>query len=259
MKFRESDRQKKAEKEIRKHINLFRKSCQAIDAEAFLNQNPSYINTALNSKDAFYILNIATMQYIFLNDKFSFITGYSNDELINDGWIYPEKLVLEEDRLAVCVILKEFYRQVKEMNPAERKAAIGEISYRMENKNGEQLKLLQQFQIIAFDSNGASVLEMGIVKVITHHKKDNAVTGTIDSENKITPIEPIKLLKKLKPYTSNQSPVAAYVEEGLKNAEIEDKTGIKEEDIETIRKAIIKKEDAKNMIHAIYKKNKRGA
>lgn len=259
MNFRQNTKQIKADAVIRKYMNLLRKSCKQIDIDAFLESNPSVLNQILNSKDAHYLLDISTMSYVFLNDKFAFITGYDNAILIKDKWRYPEKLVLEEDKLAVCVVLKEYYSQLKSLKPGKRKTIIGEISYRLENKNGEIHKILQEFVTIALDREGLPSLEMGTLKVITHHKKDNAVTGTINDGGSVKPIEPIKLLPALKPYTVNQATVAALVQEGMENTDIEQKTGFKVSDIETIRKGIIQKEGANNMINAIFKKNNRGA
>ena len=255
---KENQKEKRAKTELSKYINFIKRLCSPIYTDFFINKNDVLINTILNSRDAGYILNINTMQYVLLNDKFSFISGYKNDEIINGNWIYPIDLAFNEDRLALCVVLKEQYRLLNELNIEDRMKARTEITYRMENRNKEIVTLMQESEIIALDSNSAPVLEMGKIKVIGWMKKDTKVSGIIELNNTTTIIDPTKLLKKLKPYSDHQFKVIHYAAEGNTSEETAGKIGKKKHQVITTRKSIMKKDKAKNVTEVVAKAIKKG-
>ncbi len=222
----------KEDKEITKFINQLKKITVGIETINFAKEFASLITTLKKSEEAYYILDIHNMCYIFLNDSFSFITGYDNELLIKDKWIYPKELVLQEDKLRLCVTLKQGYKLINELPREERTQAWITTTYRMECGNKQIIKVLQKARIIAVDSNGAPALELGRITDLTDFKQDNKVSGRFEINNTKQLIKPSELLPKLNKYTAKQLEHAQYVAEGKSTYEITQLTGKSENNVE---------------------------
>ena len=165
---------------------------------------------------------------------------------------------MQEDRLGLCVALKQSYKLISELPLDERKKAIVNISYRMQHSNKEIIKVLQKTKIISLDRNGAPALELGRITNITDFKHDNKVSGTFEINNTKIVINPSELLPQLKNYTALQLKHAQYVAEGKSVYEIMALTGKSESNVEHHLKRFRENANARTLEEAISKGKDQG-
>jgi hypothetical protein len=150
---------------LEKHINqLYNHSkLQEDELAQFLEEYKALGNRGINANSMFYILNLNSMKYEYINNSCISFTGYTPDEFLGLGMKILPKIVMKQDfQLLTNDLFPKMNALTEKLTVEEKGRIIFEIYYKVKNKKTNQVNQLVEFSSYTkFDEQGAPLLSTG--------------------------------------------------------------------------------------------------
>jgi DNA-binding CsgD family transcriptional regulator len=218
------------------------------------------ISTVGNSSIS--VFDLAAKEHIFHSSNFLAFLGYHIAEFHNnpqgflDGKIHPDDL--DALMLNGISLLKLFY----EFSPDEKYNYKLLNEFRVKNKHGDFIKVIEQHQTLELDESGNLWLALSIIDISPSQDQEGIKSSLINIRTGkiITFIDkdhskrsaPTPLLSK------REGQILKMVKEGFLSKEISDKLGISLHTVNTHRQRVLEKLQANNSMEAIVFASKLG-
>lgn len=148
------------------HLNELHNSNGLADEDLnnFLEKFKILGSTGINANSIFYILNLHTMKYEFVNDACTVFTGLQPNEFINEGMAILPKIMVDKDfNLLSELIFPKMNDFAKALNSEEKGKVVFELYYKLKNKiTGETTQMVEFSSYSKFDEEGSPLLSTGI-------------------------------------------------------------------------------------------------
>ena len=234
-----------AKNSLRKHIdeihnpnNLSKK-----ELDSFIEKFKILGSTGINSNSIFYILNLNTMQYEYINDACTSFTGVNSKEFYNEGINILPNIIIEKDfKLLSESLFPAMNNFTKKLSSEEKSKVVFELYYKMNNvATGEERQIVEFSSYSKFDNQGNPVISTGIcyesiqqmsgVKGIVRINEATTQKVLFDESFSIESSELTKTEKK----------IAKFLTEGLSRKEIASQNNISLHTVNTHVKNIYSK------------------
>lgn len=202
----------------------------------------------------YFILNVRDGELDLISDEVTSVLGYEKslctaNFLLNN--IHPED---QPYFLNYEVKVGEFFAKLKYEQIPNYKIS---YDYRMRKKDGEYIRILQQVIVINFDEEGRLLRSFGIHTDISHIKAQGKPSLSfigLNGEPSFYNIE-VKPVYKLHPFhlTNREQQVLCLIVNGEKSEQIAKALHISKQTVDSHRKNILEKTEAKNTADLISK------
>lgn len=230
---------------LNKHIQELHNdtSIKTDELQSFLEQFKVLGNIGINANSIFYVLNLNTMKYEYVNDACFSFTGYTSAEFYEKGMhILPLIMVDEDFKLLTTTLFPKMNDFSKHLSFKERSKIVFEIYYKMKHKSsGKTIQMVEFSSYTKFDDNEQPILSTGLCYETSQDV--NGVKGVVrlnEGEKQITLFEE-KITYKKEKLTKTESTIVDLLIEGLSRKEIANQLSISLHTVHTHVKNIYKK------------------
>ncbi|WP_416443447.1 LuxR C-terminal-related transcriptional regulator [Leeuwenhoekiella sp. A16] len=203
--------------------------------DEFLCINQHFLNIFHHGIPMNYIVDYTSGKYLIMSKSISMILGYKPEDLIMNGVEFIlDKYHKDDLRLFEEQIFPERLSILKTIPSEEHDNYIFTYNYRLKDKQGEYVNLMQRNCFIKSDSNCNPLLSLGMVININHYKHENSAIHTVDSLKDIDGLAKTIYKKKFfifeedKLLTNREREILLWISEGLTNRQIAYKLNISE-------------------------------
>jgi len=236
--------------EYKTYLSLLKEKTQVKDAEikALIEEYKATERFSIASKTLFYILNLNTQHYEFINKHAYNLTGVKPEDFKENGTkILPEIIYYSDYKLLVNQVFPKLQNCFLELNEAQQKSAVFELYYRFKNKVSNSLEPVVEYSsYAAFDKSFKPKISTGIILKSSHQhqgvrgilraKKDGEMKDLCDHR---TSLEKEQLSKR-------QIEIIELVCQGYTKSEVADKLHLAKGTIHSHVKNIYHKLNLKN-------------
>lgn len=207
-----------------------------------------------------YLIDYTKSAYMVMTESAKLITGYDARDFL-DGGIEHLVDVFQSDDFKVynTKVFPANLSFLQQHPPPLHERFIFSYNFRVKEKDGSYVSLLQRGRYITSPSNGLPLYSLGYVVEITAFKRDTMIYHTIDEvdtncsiynqrrliENFFYPNEEDMLLSK------REKCILCYMAEGMSSKQIAWKLRIAENTIANHRKNMLRKTNTKNVAQLI--------
>ena len=196
------------------------------------------------------IFDLYKKKHLYLSSRFETIFGYNIQKAHREGNIYFDKKVHPQDIIDATKIGNYFLKIAFALPIDERKNYKLINDYRIKNRNGNYVRVIEQFQTLELDKHGNIWLALCVMDISPNqdlnmplqNKVINFKTG--ESYHFPEKTKEIDLSKR-------EKEILGLISEGLMSKEIADNLFISVHTVNTHRQKIIEKLGVKNSIEAI--------
>lgn len=200
-----------------------------------------------DSASFFYIVNLNTLDYLFVGKQQKSISGYTNDVFLENGLEFFLKCVHPDE---VDVLVNQAFSDltglIADTVPEEKKKLQLQYNYRFKRKNGEFVNLLERVYVLEVDDAGRGALMLGNVVLLESTDnlplkwsakliRKNNMSRTILSKSS-SPIGSV-----LNNITSRELDILRNLAIGKTSKEIGDELYISHHTVDTHRRKLLKK------------------
>ncbi|HNS13619.1 MAG TPA: LuxR C-terminal-related transcriptional regulator [Bacteroidia bacterium] len=230
---------------------------QSESEKKFLAQQHNLLRSMnMRTDEICIVYNMKNYRSIFCSDTIEQILGWTAEEYINGGWAFSLAITHPED---AHLAQEVFSREVK-----KRKASFSAldhipitIGYRKRTKSGEYRQMYAETWVLDRDENGELFHVIIFLKDVTVEKLKNKIVINngilelvhngvnhikIEGAHLISKIEPSRILQ----LSEREREILALIKTGLSTKEIASKLSLKVNTINTYRKNLMNKLNAKN-------------
>jgi DNA-binding CsgD family transcriptional regulator len=196
------------------------------------------------------IFDLYTREHVYLSSGFESVLGYDLAEAYREGNDFFARMVHPDDFIMSVKTGTYFFKLVLQLTPEQRKHYKLINDYRIRGREGNYIRVIEQFQALEFDRHGNIWLALCVLDVSPDQdtgrpmrsKMLNFKTGELFS----LPSAPSegKLARR-------ERQVLELISEGLISKEIADRLYISVHTVNTHRQRILEKLKAKNIHEAI--------
>lgn len=148
------------------------------EVDSFLQKFKGLEDVGISSNSIFYILNLNTMNYEYINDACTTFTGYSPKDFYQQGVNMLPKTIIEKDFDLLSNILFPKMNSFSKKTSAKKSKIIFEIYYKIKNRETGKIKQIVEFSSYSkFAENGTPVLSAGMC--YESSQKINGVKGIV--------------------------------------------------------------------------------
>ena len=202
-----------------------------------------------------YLQNFETQQYLFISEGSASITGYTNTEMMALGREYILSRIHPEDMETYASShFKRFIEFIENLSASEIKKCRFSVNYRFKRKDGEYIKVLQQYVILEVNEAGYPLLSLGILTDITLHKTDDKMifsTAFYDKKKGFEVISTESYPQEQLAITKREYEVIRFIRQGLSSKQIADKMYLSGHTVNAHRRNILRKTGCKNSAELI--------
>ena len=121
-------------------------------------------NVGINSNLIFYLLNLNTMHYEYINNACLSFTGLHPQDFYKLGMNVLSKIIIREDlKLLSESIFPKMNNFTKKLSSEEKSKIVFEVYYKMKNVNtGEKIQIVEFSSYCKYDNNGNPILSSGV-------------------------------------------------------------------------------------------------
>ena len=222
-----------------------------------LTSNTSLVN---HSIPLIYLADYTTGKYLIASKTSKMVLGYDDEEFIHGGLGLTADLYKEEDlALYNKKIFPDRLKILQQIPAREHSKYVFSYNFRLKNKSGNYVTLLQRNCFIKSDNNGSPLLSFGMVMNVSHYVKENPVIQVVekaDTENYFLPAEPISkkayyLHEEDSLLTNREKEVLLWLTDGLTSKQVADKLFISEHTVINHRKNMMLKTGVSNVSELI--------
>lgn len=225
-----------------------------------LSQFETFSNARLTAPPLLYLIDYTTATYLVMTEAARIITSYDPRDFLDGGLDQLLDIFQPDDFRVYNTQIFPANLAFLQQQPAHlHDKFIFSYNFRVKNKNGQYVSLLQRGSYITSPSTGLPLYSLGYVVDITAFKQDNLIYHTIDEvdkqqpllnkhriqENCFYPCEEDRILSK------REICILCYMAEGLSSKQIAWKLRISENTIANHRKNMLKKTNTKNVAQLI--------
>lgn len=231
------------------HTTSFKSYKDYLKQYAFLKNMSDLLPSTL------YILNFETQHYLFVSQNCFSITGYTSDEYMRMGRTFFLSQVHPDDmKILSSKTFEKFITYTKELDKEDIKKSRFSVNYRLKRKDGEYIKVIQQYLILEVNSEGYPLLSLGLVTDITPHMPDDKVVFSISKYDKKLGFQVLSSETYLNTplvLTKRESEILLLIIRGLSSKQIANTLYVSLYTIQAHRRNILEKTKCKNTIDLI--------
>jgi DNA-binding CsgD family transcriptional regulator/PAS domain-containing protein len=207
-----------------------------------------------------FVIDYTKSQYLIMTNGCQIITGYRPEELLEGGMAFLIDIFQKDDfRIYNENVFTTNANFLKLQPQSEHHKFIFSYNYRVRNKAGKYVPILQRGSYISSKETGLPLYSLGMVMDISSFKKDRLIYHSIEKieehsgiitkqivvENHFFPYAEDKLL------SVHEIDILRYMAEGLSSKQIAVKFRIAENTVANHRKNMLKKTNTKNVAELV--------
>lgn len=220
-----------------------------INYDDFIQSNP-ILQTFLNFSPCLtWIIDLRTMQYIFISSNVKQMLGYEARYFFEQGVSFVSQIMHPSDLPRTAKIIKLIWDFLLALPPAQRQKYKFNGDYRVVKPDGSTVRILEQNTILQLDRKGNITHLMGVGSDITHWKKTDDIIASITCTEDDTCFFCSDNDDYLKPQvilSKREKEIVKLIAEGYNSKFIADKLFISFHTVNTHRQNIIEKTNTKN-------------
>lgn len=224
----------------------------AFDLGHYFNAQPGLGKMLNQGPLCFFVLDYRTKGYYHVGENTRMIMGIPSEAFLEGGIPLYHRQMHEEDLKVFSGIL--FYKRLQHIQTVkkeERHKYWYSINYRFKRSDGKIVHVLQQFTVLEVNDQGNPLILLGFCTDISHYKQDNKIVDTISkwddtngfnclSRNVYFPASEDNRL------SAREIEILKWIMEGLSSKCIADKLYLSFHTVNTHRKNMLEKTNAKN-------------
>ena len=209
---------------LKKHIEELHNSnvIDKNDLNSFLEKYKVLGDIGINSNSLFYILNLNTMKYEYVNNACYSFTGYNTSDFYDLGMAILPKIMLEKDfELLSNDLFPKMNEFSKNLDVTQQGKIVFEIYYKVKHKStGKIVQLVEFSSYTKFDVNNVPILSTGLC--YESSQELNGVKGIVrlNENEKQTTLFEEKLSYKNVKLTKTENIISQLLISGLSRKEI---------------------------------------
>lgn len=216
----------------------------------------SFFNTITSLlSSALYILNFETHQYLYVGESCYNISGYTANEYIEKGRDFFLSQVHPEDmKFITSEVFSKFISYAINSEKTNLKNLRFSVNYRIKRKDGEYIKVIQQYVVLETSPEGYPLLTLGLITDATAHIQDNKVTFSVskyDAKDGVKLISAESYSDKELYLSSRESEILRLIVKGISSKIIAQKLFISLYTVNAHRRNILEKTGCKNIAELI--------
>ncbi|HEY2582736.1 MAG TPA: helix-turn-helix transcriptional regulator [Mucilaginibacter sp.] len=202
-----------------------------------------------------YLLDYTTGKYMITSNGVKNLIGYDIDRFLNNT-IDTVLDIYDKDHLRLLdkEIFPDRFRLLNTIPANEHPNYIFNYNFKLRNKRGEYVNLLQRNCFIKSDVNGNPLLSYGIITNIEHYKNENPVIDVIEKINDTGGFGGTAVISKKHYYlngedrffTKREKELLLWLIDGLSSKQIADKLFISEYTVINHKRNMMMKCNANN-------------
>ncbi|PIQ20248.1 MAG: hypothetical protein COW65_16105 [Cytophagales bacterium CG18_big_fil_WC_8_21_14_2_50_42_9] len=219
------------------------------DYSHFLQSNPVVEKMLDSSPCITWIIDIRTMQYVYMSRNVKEKLGYAVQQFTDNGVAFFNDIVHPEDQHKIWRLVKIVWDYLLHLPAAERPFYKFSCDYRLVKPDGTCIRFLEQNSVLQLDSQGNITHLLGVGSDITHWKKNDNILATVISTKDGTSFTCTPEDTNLKTQTmlsKREREVVRLVAAGYNSRHIADELFISVHTVNTHRQHIIEKTNVKN-------------
>jgi len=210
----------------------------------------------LTAPPLIYLIDYRTSSYLIMTEAIKNIASYDPRDFL-DGGLEQLVAIFQPDDFNIynTMVFPENIKFLKQYPTSMHNRFIFSYNFRVKNKDGEYVTILQRGNYITSPDSGLPLYSLGYVSDISAFKQDNTIYHTIDEVDKDHPLLIRKRLESniFYPYeedkilTRRERDILCFMAEGLSSKQIAARLKISENTIANHRKSMLKKTNTKNV------------
>ncbi|SNR14281.1 LuxR C-terminal-related transcriptional regulator [Tenacibaculum jejuense] len=227
------------------------------ELESFLAQFKIIGNIGINANSIFYVLNLNTMNYEYVNDACLSFTGYTSKDFYEKGMrILPLIMVEEDFNLLTADLFPKMNDFSKQLSSEQRSKIVFEIYYKMRHKvSGKIIQMVEFSSYTKFDKNEIPILSTGLC-----YESSQVLSGVkgivrLNEEQSQKTLFEERINYAVEQLTKSENVIVNFLVDGLSRKEIADNLSVSLHTIHTHIKNIYKKMDVSKVSELIKKVN----
>ncbi|MBP6755081.1 MAG: PAS domain-containing protein [Bacteroidia bacterium] len=198
-----------------------------------------------------YLLDYKREKFIYLSSEIYDLIGYTSNNLIENSYqLYLDYFHAEDKSEFKGPIFENLISYIKSQPKKTIKKNQFSINYRIHNKHGEYVKILDQFIILEVDGDKNPLFIFGMLSDISNHKSDNKMILTINQLNtelcNKARTQVTKVFSKKPTFTVRQKQIIDLIKNGSSSKEIAVKLDLSIHTVNAHRRKLLDKFDCKN-------------
>lgn len=145
-----------------------------VNKEEFLAEIEKYIPLSLQTDAILFVIDYRLGEFIYVSPNAIHIEGYTSDEVIEAGPIgFIEKFHPIDAEVVMSKVYPDGMEYIYQMQSVDFASTRISYNYRLQQKNGSYISMMQQFWYLADDGNRNPLAIIGIVTNITDLYKEH--------------------------------------------------------------------------------------
>lgn len=202
-------------------------------------------------KSGVNIFDVNRKEIAFFSPNFNKILGYSAADYASTGHYFFDQKIHPGDKPAMALNSISIFKIFDQLSRDEKLNHKSIYEYRMLNKEGKYIRLIDQYQILELDRKGQIWLMFGIVDISPNQIDNEKVRCQLlnfRTGNFIPLDTPLKPALEL---TKREIEILKLVKSGFLSKEISDKLSISVHTVNTHRQRFLEKLGANNSFEAV--------
>lgn len=202
------------------------------------------------------VFDMHQQKHVFISYSFARLFGYDMDELAKDDMAYFDSKVHPDDVLPLRINALDMFSYILSIQPDSRLDYKLINEYRMQDGNGNYLRVIEQHQAMELDANGNIWLTLSILDLSPNQDEYKGIKSQLFNfrTGKLAPV--VSQASKAivdSGLTKKERQVLRLVKDGLLSKEISNMLSISIHTVNTHRQRILEKLGADNSMEAVKK------
>ena len=214
-----------------------------------LKDNP-VLQTILNASSSLtLIMDMRTSEYVYVSNNSVQILGYPAEEVKQKGFRFALSQIHPEDIGIYVSVTKNIWEFLLSLPSNQRKHYKTSVDFRIRNKSGAYIRVIQQNTALETDKLGNITLLLMMFTDISHLKKTNDMTAAIistENDGYLVWDATDTHLKSQVAFSKREREIIKLLAEGLSTKQIAEKLSLSEFTVSTHRRNMLEKTKAQN-------------
>lgn len=203
-----------------------------------------------------YLVDYTSGKYLFASKTTKVMVGYERHEFMDGGLdLVVNKYQKDDLKLFNEKIFPDRLKILNQIPAEEHSKYVFSYNFRLKNKDGEYVTLLQRNSFIKSDTEGRPLLSFGMVMNVTHFTKENPVIQLVEKvdDKYNSELSSLPFHKKIyylneedKLFSNREKEILRWTADGLTSKQIAEKLFIGENTVINHRKNMLLKSGTKN-------------
>jgi DNA-binding CsgD family transcriptional regulator len=214
-----------------------------------LKENPA-LNVILNASSSLtVIMDMRTSAYVYVSNNSLNILGYPAEEIKEKGLKFALSQIHPEDISIYLNVTKNIWEFLLSIPSSQRKQYKTSVDFRIRNKSGAYIRVIQQNTALKTDTLGNITLLLMMITDISHLKKSNEMTAAIistENDGYLVWNASDTLLKSQVAFSKREREIIRLLAEGFSTRQIAEKLSLSEYTVNTHRRNMLEKTKLQN-------------